>query len=200
MAGGHGEKYAFLIGGTHSGCGKTTITLGLLAALKARRLDVQPFKVGPDFIDPDFTRRGPEFKSRNLDGWMLSRGSNIELFKRLLEKSDVGLVEGVMGLFDGYGGQTESGSSAEMAKWLNLPVVLIVDARSMARSAAALVYGFARFDPELNLAGVIFNQIGGEGHLSYLQEASLPRARKLPFLAASPEKTSYEYPRGIWGL
>ncbi len=200
MAGGHGEKYAFLIGGTHSGCGKTTITLGLLAALKARRLDVQPFKVGPDFIDPGLHSQVAGIQSRNLDGWMLSRGWNIELFKRLLEKSDVGLVEGVMGLFDGYGGQTESGSSAEMAKWLNLPVVLIVDARSMARSAAALVYGFARFDPELNLAGVIFNQIGGEGHLSYLQEAVASACPEIAVFGGIPREDLVRIPQRHLGL
>ncbi len=102
---------------------------------------------------------------------MLERGYNQELFRRLLGRADMAIVEGVMGLFDGYDGLTESGSSAEMAKWLGLPVILVVDARSMARSAAALVHGFRHFDPGLRFAGVIFNRIGGVGHLEYLKEA-----------------------------
>ncbi len=171
MAGATGGKHAFLVGGTHSGCGKTTIALGLLAALKARGLRVQPFKVGPDFIDPGLHTQIAGTQSRNLDGWMLSRKWNVDLFRRLLEESDVGLVEGVMGLFDGYEGRTESGSSSEMAKWLGVPAVLVIDARSMARSAAALIYGFTHFDPDLDFAGVIFNQIGGQAHLEYLKEA-----------------------------
>ena len=105
-----------------------------------------------------------------------------------------------MGLFDGYGGQTESGSSAEMAKWLNLPVVLIVDARSMARSAAALVYGFARFDPELNVAGVIFNQIGGEGHLSYLQEAVASACPEIAVFGGIPREDLVRIPQRHLGL
>ena len=109
MAGGKREKHAFLVGGTHSGCGKTTIALGLLAALKARGLSVQPFKVGPDFIDPGLHTQIAGTQSRNLDGWMLSRHWNASLFGRLMEESDVGLVEGVMGLFDGYEGQTRIG-------------------------------------------------------------------------------------------
>jgi len=165
------QKQAFLVCGTHSGCGKTTVTLGLLAALRARGLVVQPFKVGPDFIDPGLHTLIAGKQSRNLDGWMLSRRWNEELFRRLMEEADVGLIEGVMGLYDGYEGQSESGSSAEMAKWLDVPAVLVVDARSMARSVAALIYGFKRFDPALNFAGVIFNRIGGETHLEYLKEA-----------------------------
>lgn len=176
------EKFAFLVGGTHSGCGKTTISLALMAAFKARGMRVQPFKVGPDFIDPGFHTQITGLPSRNLDGWMLEKEYNGTLYRRLLDRADVAIVEGVMGLFDGYDGVTESGSSAEMAKWLGLPVVLVVDSRSMARSAAALVYGFRHFDPGLNFAGVIFNQIGGEGHLEYLKEAmsaSLPEVRVL---------------------
>ncbi len=155
------RRHAFLIGGTHSGCGKTTISLALMAALRRRNLVVQPFKVGPDFIDPGFHSRVTGRSSRNLDGWMLSRETNERLFRGLLKKADVAVVEGVMGLFDGYDGLTESGSSAEMAKWLGIPVVLVVDARSMARSAAALVHGFSRFDPGLRVCGVVFNRIGG---------------------------------------
>ena len=153
-----------------------------MAAFKARGMRVQPFKVGPDFIDPGFHTQITGLPSRNLDGWMLEREYNGALYRRLLDRADVAIVEGVMGLFDGYDGVTESGSSAEMAKWLGLPVVLVVDSRSMARSAAALVYGFRHFDPGLSFAGVIFNQIGGEGHLEYLKEAmsaSLPEVRVL---------------------
>jgi len=194
------EKHAFLICGTHSGCGKTTITLGLLAALKGRGLSVQPFKVGPDFIDPGLHTQIAGTQSRNLDGWMLSRGWNAELFARLLEVSDVGLIEGVMGLFDGYGGQTESGSSAEMAKWLDVPAVLVVDARSMARSAAALVYGFVHFDPALNFAGVIFNQIGGEGHLEYLKEALESACPEIAVFGGIPREDAVRIPERHLGL
>jgi len=160
-----------VIAGTHSGCGKTTITLGLMAALRRRKLSVSPFKVGPDFIDPGHHTQVTGRQSRNLDGWMLSRELNREIFHRHAADSDIAMVEGVMGLFDGYDGRTEAGSTGQMAKWLNLPVILVVDARSMARSAAALVQGFEHFDPELKFAGVVFNQVGSPTHLKYLKDA-----------------------------
>lgn len=200
MADNSRQKQAFLICGTHSGCGKTTIALGLVAALMARGLSVQPFKVGPDFIDPGLHTLIAGRQSRNLDGWMLDRRWNTELFRRLLEGADVGLIEGVMGLFDGFGGQTESGSSAEMAKWLEVPAVLVVDARSMARSAAALVYGFARFDPALNLAGVIFNRIGGEAHLEYLKEAVASECPEVAVLGGVPREDGVQIPERHLGL
>ncbi|MGP0043309.1 MAG: cobyrinate a,c-diamide synthase [Syntrophobacteraceae bacterium] len=200
MAGSLRQKQAFLVCGTHSGCGKTTVTLGLLAALRARGLVVQPFKVGPDFIDPGLHTRIAGRQSRNLDGWMLSRRWNEELFRRLMEEADVGLIEGVMGLFDGYEGQSESGSSAEMAKWLNVPAVLVVDARSMARSAAALIYGFKRFDPALNFAGVIFNQIGGEAHLEYLKEAVASACPEVAVLGGIPGEERVRLPERHLGL
>jgi cobyrinic acid a,c-diamide synthase len=167
---------AFVIGGTHSGVGKTTVTLGLLAALRRRGIKVQPFKIGPDFIDPGLHRQAAEEISYNLDGWMLTRESNLRSFSAHSQRKEVAVVEGVMGLFDGYDGKSERGSTAEMAKWLGLPVLLVVDASAMARSAAALVLGFLRFDPKLKILGIIFNRIGGEGHLRYLKEAmaSLP--------------------------
>lgn len=160
-----------VIAGVHSGCGKTTVTLGLMAALRRRGLKVAPFKVGPDFIDPGHHKRVAGVQSRNLDGWMLSQKKNLEIFHKNITQMDVVVVEGVMGLFDGYDGQTEAGSTAQMAKWLNLPVMLVVDARSMARSAAALVKGFEDFDPQLNFAGVLFNNVGSPSHFRYLQEA-----------------------------
>jgi len=160
--------HAFVIAGTHSGVGKTTVTLGLLAALCKRGLAVQPFKVGPDFIDPGHHTAVTGVPSRNLDGWMLSREYNQDTFRHNIQGHDVGVIEGVMGLFDGYDGKSEAGSTAEMAKWLGLPVILVVDASAMARSAAALIHGFQSFDPNLNVTGVIFNRIGGPGHLHYL--------------------------------
>jgi len=165
------QTRGLVIAGTQSGVGKTTITLGLISALRRRGLVVQPFKVGPDFIDPGHHTRAAGRVCRNLDGWMLSREANLALFRRQAQEADVAVVEGVMGLFDGYDGLSEAGSTAQMAKWLGLPVLLVVDARAMARSAAALVHGFASFDPALSLAGVVFNRIGSAAHLEYLNQA-----------------------------
>ena len=160
-----------VIAAVHSGSGKTTIALGLMAALVRRGLVVAPFKVGPDFIDPGHHGRITGRESRSLDGWMLSRGYNRECFARHADDADIAVVEGVMGLFDGYDGKSEAGSTAQMAKWLGLPVLLVVDAGAMARSAAALVQGFERFDPDLRFAGVLFNKVGSPRHLDYLTEA-----------------------------
>ena len=120
---------------------------------------------------------------------MLSRDENLALFRRHAAQAQVAVVEGVMGLFDGYDGVSEAGSTAQMAKWLGLPVLLVVDARAMARSAAALVHGFATFDPDLTLAGVVFNRIGGAGHLHYLEQAmsQLPGVKCLGGLPREPE-------------
>lgn len=194
------RKHGFLIGGTHSGCGKTTIALGLMAAFRARGFRVQPFKVGPDFIDPGLHTVLCGRESRNLDGWMLGREYNRTLFRRLLAEADVAIVEGVMGIFDGYEGSSEAGSSAEMAKLLGLPALLVVDARSMARSVAALVYGFSHFDPALRIAGVIFNRIGGEGHLGYLREAMSEALPQVPVLGGIPKDETIELPERHLGL
>ena len=160
-----------VIGGTKSGCGKTTVSLGLMAALIKRGLKVAPFKVGPDFIDPGHHSRITGVASRNLDGWMMSREFNRDTFGRSAMTADIAVVEGVMGLFDGYDGKSEAGSTAQIAKWLGIPVILVLDAASMARSAAAVVMGFEHFDPELAYAGVIFNNLGSSRHLQYLKEA-----------------------------
>lgn len=132
---------------------------------------VAPFKVGPDFIDPGHHTRITGSPSRNLDGWMLSRECNLELFRQASLGADISIIEGVMGLFDGYDGRSEAGSTAQIAKWLDLPVVLVVNAQSMARSGAALVSGFERFDPDLKFAGVVFNKLGSRRHFDYLCQA-----------------------------
>ncbi|MGD9210713.1 MAG: cobyrinate a,c-diamide synthase, partial [Desulfobacteraceae bacterium] len=130
---------ALVIAATHSGSGKTTLSLGLMAALKRRGLNIAPFKIGPDFIDPGHHTQVTGIHSRNLDGWMLSSQYNRNNFQRHAAHTDIAVIEGVMGLFDGYDGKSEAGSSAQIAKWLDAPVLLVVDARSMARSAAAIV-------------------------------------------------------------
>lgn len=188
-----------VIAGTQSGVGKTTVTLGLIAALRRRGLAVQPFKVGPDFIDPGHHTQAAGRVCRNLDGWMLSQDNNLALFRRHAARAQVAVVEGVMGLFDGYDGLSEAGSTAQMAKWLNLPVLLVVDARAMARSAAALVHGFASFDPDLTLAGVVFNRIGGAAHLNYLEQA-LSQLDGVKCLGGLPREAHVTIPERHLGL
>lgn len=142
-----------------------------MAAFTRRGLRVQPFKVGPDFIDPGFHQVACGRVSRNLDGWMLSLDANLETFARVSADADLAIIEGVMGLFDGRSAAADEGSTAEMAKWLAAPVVLVVDASAMARSAAAVVRGFETFDRDLRIAGVLFNRIGGTRHADLLRES-----------------------------
>ncbi|MFZ7124553.1 MAG: cobyrinate a,c-diamide synthase [Desulfobacterales bacterium] len=188
-----------VIGAAGSGSGKTTITLGLMAAARAHGLSVAAFKVGPDFIDPGHHTRLLGRPSRNLDGWMLSRERNLEIFSRGTRDADLAVVEGVMGLFDGYDGRSEAGSTAQMAKWLGLPVLLVVNAASMARSAAALVQGFERFDSDLSFAGALFNRIGSPRHLAYLSEAMEGNVR-MPVLGGIPRTDAVQIPERHLGL
>ncbi|MDY7000608.1 MAG: cobyrinate a,c-diamide synthase [Thermodesulfobacteriota bacterium] len=182
---------ALVIAGTHSGCGKTLVSLGVMAALMRRGFTVQAFKAGPDFIDPGYHQRVTGRPSHNLDGWIMGQDKISEVFSRYACHADVSVVEGVMGLFDGLSGKNESGSTAQLAKWLGLPVVLVADARSMARSAAALVKGYAEFDPDLALAGVVFNKTGGENHNEILEQAmlGLPEVPALGFLPRNEDLT-----------
>ncbi len=166
-----------VIAGVASGVGKTTVTLGLLEAFRHRGLTVQAFKVGPDFIDPGFHELVTGRGSYNLDGWMCGRDHVLATVSRYAGDADLAVVEGVMGCFDGLDATSDEGSTAQVAKWLGAPVVLVVDARAQARSAAAVVLGFERFDPELNLAAVIANRVGGETHAHGLREAISARCR-----------------------
>jgi cobyrinic acid a,c-diamide synthase len=187
------------IAGTHSGVGKTSVATALMAALAQRGLRVQPFKIGPDFIDPSFHRVACGRASRNLDGWMLSREANLEILARASENADIAIIEGVMGLFDGSEAAGQAGSTAEMAKWLGSPVLLVIDASAMAGSAAAVVRGFEDFAPEVQLAGVICNRVGGSGHANLLREAIAAhcRARPLGFL---PREDKIAIPERHLGL
>ena len=163
-----------------SGVGKTTVTLGLLEAFRRRGLTVQAFKVGPDFIDPGFHTLVTERPSYNLDGWMCGRDSVRETVACQSADADLAVIEGMMGCFDGVDGTSEDGSTAQIAKWLEAPVVLVVDASTQSRSAAAVVLGFERFDPELRIGAVIVNRVGGDAHARWLRDAIASSCRAVP--------------------
>jgi cobyrinic acid a,c-diamide synthase len=163
-----------VVAGTHSGVGKTTVASGLMVALARRGLRVAPFKVGPDFIDPSYHSLATGRPGRNLDAFLSGPELIAPLFAHGSQGADVAIIEGVMGLFDGKGGGRELASTAHIAKLLETPVLLVVDASAMARSAAAIVHGYATFDPGLNLAGVILNRVGSATHERMLREAMEP--------------------------
>lgn len=161
-----------LIAATNSNCGKTTFTMGLLRALRRKGLKVQPYKCGPDYIDPMFHRQASGEESVNLDLVMASPEHVGKLFEHYGSEADICVVEGVMGLYDGR--DRWHGSSAEVAALLGLPVVLLVNARSAAYSIAPLLYGFRHFAPEgikPDILGVVFNMVGSERHYAMLRQA-----------------------------
>ncbi len=160
-----------VVAGTHSSAGKTTVTLGLMAALKQRKFVVQGYKVGPDYIDPSYHTAVTGRASRNLDSWMLSRETVLDVFARAAKDADISIIEGVMGFFDGKDPLSNLGSTAEISLLLNCPVVLVIDAYGMARSAAAVVKGFQTLDPSVQIAGVIANRVGSEGHFHLIKQA-----------------------------
>ncbi len=175
------------------------MTLAILSWLRARGIRVAPFKVGPDFIDPGHHTRVAGRTSYNLDSWMLSRTYNQTLFEAQSRDADLAVVEGVMGVFDGYDALTEVGSTAQMAKWLDLPVLLIVSAKGKARSAAAIVKGFETFDPEMKLAGVVFSKTGSQRHYDYLRDA-VEQSCTTPCLGHLPKNDAIFMPERHLGL
>jgi cobyrinic acid a,c-diamide synthase len=163
-----------VVAGTHSGVGKTTVATGLLGAFAARGRLVTGFKVGPDFIDPSYHALATGRPGRNLDAFLSGPDLIAPLFAHGAAGADLAIVEGVMGLFDGAGGAGELASTAQVAKLLRAPVVLVVDCSAMARSVAALVHGFASFDPEVRLAGVVLNRVASARHEDLLRQALGP--------------------------
>jgi cobyrinic acid a,c-diamide synthase len=163
-----------VIAGTSSGAGKTTVACGLIGALRARGLVVQGFKVGPDYIDPSHHALASGRPPRNLDAFMSGPELVAPLARHGMAGADVAVVEGVMGLFDGASGRGELASTAHVAKLLDAPVVLVVDASAMARSAAAIVHGFRTYDLDVHVAGVLLNRVGSDHHEQLLREAIEP--------------------------
>jgi cobyrinic acid a,c-diamide synthase len=172
-----------MIAGTHSGVGKSTISLAVVAALRNRGLKVQTFKVGPDYLDPGHLGHVSGRPCFNLDGWMSDRHYVERIFCDMSADADISLIEGVMGLFDGSSSDSLSGSSAEIAAWLNVPVALVTDTHGLARSIAALVKGYNELEPAVSLAGVLANRCGSPTHAEILSEA-LQAAHQPPLLGA----------------
>lgn len=160
-----------LIAGTNSGVGKTTISLGIMQALTKRKLKVQPYKVGPDYIDPSYHTFITGRYSRNLDSYMLEEEKIKYIVKNASKGSDISVVEGVMGLYDGYGVDLDNCTSSYTAKLLKMPVILVINAKAMATSAAAMVLGYKVLDKNVNIAGVITNNVRSKSHYNTLKEA-----------------------------
>lgn len=160
-----------VIAGTGSGVGKTTLTIGLMAAFKRSGRRVQGFKCGPDYIDPTYHSAVTGRISRNLDSYMLDHETVKEIYARASQDADISVIEGVMGLYDGKNPTNNDGSSAEISLLVDAPVLLVVNCQSMARSAAAIVKGFQVFDPRVKIAGVIANKVGSEGHYRIVRDA-----------------------------
>ena len=193
------KQYAFVLAGTGSGCGKTTVTLGLLNVMKQRGLRVQPCKVGPDYLDTAWHTAISGTASRNLDSFMLPEPVLNALFREQMQDADIAVIEGVMGLFDGYGTDPDYCSTAAMAKQLGCPVILLVDGKAVSTSIAATVMGFQHFDPTLNIAGVIVNRVNSESHFQLLKTA-IEHYCAVPVLGYVPRVDGVALPERHLGL
>jgi len=188
-----------LLSGTSSRVGKTMISIGLMRALTNRGYVVQPYKVGPDFIDPSFHYFATGRYSRNVDGFMLSGEANLEIFERNFKGADIAVIEGKTGLYDSHDAVDERGSTAEMSKILKSPVILIANAERLSRTAAAFVMGYKVFDPEVDIKGVILNRVGGERHSNKVRKA-VEELAKMKVLGTIPRKKDVVIPDRHLGL
>src|SRR6202046_2387476 len=185
-----------VIAATASGVGKTTATVALMGAMRARGLKVAAFKCGPDYLDPTYHERAAGVRSHNLDGWMMDRDAVIATFARASADADIAVIQGMMGLFDSATPTGDEGSTAQIAKWLSAPVVLVTDASGVARTIAAVAAGFARFDPAVRVAGMICNRVGGRGHLDLLRAV----APEIPIVGGFPARADLAFPERHLGL
>jgi cobyrinic acid a,c-diamide synthase len=188
-----------IIGATSSGSGKTSVSVALAAAIRRRGLSVQTFKAGPDFLDPAWLAAASGRPCFNLDGWMCGGNYVRELFLRTAADCDIALIEGVMGLFDGASPTSIEGSTAELARWLDAPVLLVANAHGAARSVAAMVAGFAAFEPGVRVGGVIANSCGSERHAGWIADA-LHGSAQAPLLGAVPRDAFPKLPGRHLGL
>ena len=189
-------KNAFLISAPTSGSGKTTVARGLMALLTEKGYRVQPFKCGPDYIDTKFHTAVCGSPSINLDTFMATPEHVRQLFAKYGADADICIVEGMMGLFDGY--DRDKGSSAEIAQVLDIPVVLVVDAKSAAYSMAPLLSGFINFRKDVHIRGIIFNKVGSERHFAMLQQVC--DDLHIECLGYLPKKKSLEQSSRYLGL
>ena len=157
-----------IISGATSGVGKTTISMAIIYSLQKKGYKVQPFKIGPDYIDPSYHNSIAKKGSKNLDIWLMGKQGIFESFFTSTKDSDFAVLEGVMGLFDGLSGKNNYASTAHVSQILNTPVILVVDARKTARSLAAITLGFIKFDKKIKIAGIIINHIASDRHLKYI--------------------------------
>jgi cobyrinic acid a,c-diamide synthase len=190
---------SLVIAGTHSGVGKTTIVVGLIAACRARGLTVQPFKVGPDYIDASHHTLAAGRPCRNLDTWMMPPERMKALFEEAARGADLALIEGVLGLYDGLSYEDETASTAQVAKLLGVPVVVVIDAGKVARSAAALAMGFQHFDTSVPLAGFVVNRVGNARHGRGVAGA-IAAATGLPVFGWLPRADNLHIPERHLGL
>lgn len=189
-----------LIAAASSGTGKTTVTLGIMHALKKRGLRVQPFKVGPDYIDTNYHQAITGVASINLDSFLIDDDAMLAaLFEKHGQSADISVIEGVMGLFDGLGIDRDNSSTSFIAKCTKTPVILVVDGKAISTSAAAIVDGFNRFDPELTIAGVIINRVASENHFSLIKGA-IERYTDVPVLGYLPKNAAVALPERHLGL
>src|SRR5690242_3716329 len=181
-----------VIAGTNSGVGKTTITLAILYGLISRGYTVQPYKIGPDYIDPSYHNVISNRRSRNLDIWLMGKQGLIDSYIKNNLDADFAVLEGVMGLYDGLSGKNNFASTAHISEMLGLPIILIIDAQKAARSLAAVILGFVKFEPKIRIAGLIINNLASSKHLKYVKEAIDTKIR-LPILGCifRKPKTSY---------
>jgi cobyrinic acid a,c-diamide synthase len=185
-----------VVAATASGVGKTTATVALIGAMRARGLKVAAFKCGPDYLDPTYHERAAGVRSHNLVGWMMDRDAVVATFARASAGADIAVIEGMMGLFDSATPTGDEGSTAQIAKWLDAPVILVTDASGVARTIAAVAAGFARFDPAVRMAGMICNRIGSRGHLDLLRAA----APEVPIVGGFPAIAELAFPERHLGL